>query len=113
MAAFVCDRVLTLARPHIRFLLILDRNSLVCFCKLMTAALECEQKSSNGGFVWIALAAVPLVYVLSIGPVGMVAQRSGGNHTAIRKFYAPIGWLHDNTFMRKPLEAYLDLWGVK
>jgi hypothetical protein len=73
---------------------------------------EREQKSSYGGFVWIALT-VPLFYVLSIGPVAAVAKRSGSRGTAMTQFYAPIIWLHNNTFLRKPLEAYLDLWGVK
>ena len=73
---------------------------------------EREQKSSYGGFVWIALT-VPLVYVLSIGPAAAVAKASGSNHIPIKQFYEPIIWLHDNTFLRKPLEAYLDLWGVR
>jgi hypothetical protein len=56
---------------------------------------------------------VPIAYVLSIGPVAAVGQRSGANPTAIRQFYAPIIWLHGHAFLQKPLEAYLKLWGVK
>jgi hypothetical protein len=73
---------------------------------------EREQRSSHGGFGWIALA-VLLIYVLSIGPVAAIAQRSGSGRTAVRHFYAPIIWLHNNTPLQKPLEAYLGLWGVK
>ena len=70
-----------------------------------------EPKSSIGGFWW--LAALPLLYVLSIGPVGLAAERIGTDPIVIWRFYAPIVWLHGNTFLRKPLEAYLGLWGVK
>jgi hypothetical protein len=79
----------------------------------MTAAAEREQKSGSGWFMWIALAALPLIYGLSIGPTCRVVQRSGANPTVLRQFYAPIVWLHQNTILQKPIEAYLDQWGVK
>lgn len=72
---------------------------------------EREQKSSVSGWLWVILA-VPLVYVLSIGPVAAIAERSGGPPSGVRQVYAPLKWLYDHTFLRKPLEAYLKLWGV-
>ena len=78
----------------------------------MTTAAE--PKSSIGGFWW--LAALPLLYVLSIGPVLKVVQSSGPNpakRSVLRQVYAPVVWLHDHTFLEKPIEAYCGLWGVK
>jgi len=46
----------------------------------------------------------------------VVAERiwpNAAKRNEIRLFYAPIVWLHDYTFLKKPLQAYLDLWGVK
>ena len=80
----------------------------------MTTAAE--PKSSTSGFRWLALAALPLLYVLSIGPVLKVVQRSGNTpakRNALRQVYAPVIWLHDHTFLEKPIEAYVGLWGVK
>lgn len=73
---------------------------------------EREQKSSVSGWVWVILA-VPLVYVLSIGPVAAIAKRSGGPPTAVRQIYKPLEWLYEHhVFFRKPLHEYLKLWGM-
>ncbi len=73
---------------------------------------ECKQKVSYGGFVWVIVAVV-FLYVLSVGPAAMVAEKNGSSATAIRQFYAPVIWLHNHTVMKRPLEVYLDLWGAK
>jgi hypothetical protein len=53
--------------------------------------------------------------VLSIGPVVAIAERANTTQglELLKTVYAPVIWLHDHTILRKPLEAYVELWGVK
>jgi len=72
---------------------------------------ERERKSSSGLLI-LLLCTSPLLYVLSIGPVAMFAQRNGSAAPSpwIRQVYAPLIWLHAHTILEKPLEAYIRLW---
>jgi hypothetical protein len=54
---------------------------------------------------------VPILYVLSIGPVVAVVEKTGTGREAVVIFYAPVIWLHDNTPLEKPLEKYAEFWG--
>jgi len=61
----------------------------------------------------LILVVIALIYVASIGPV--VNFQSKGwlpnpSPPLLADFYAPVGWLYDNTFMRRPLEIYLQWW---
>ena len=73
---------------------------------------ESEQKSVYSVFVWVFII-VPVLYVLSIGPVALMAKGNGSGVSTVKPIYAPVIWLHDHTPLKKPLEAYLGLWGVK
>jgi hypothetical protein len=72
---------------------------------------------SRGSSGWLVIFCVvaPLLYVLSIGPAAALVSRAnnGRNAASLRKIYAPVIWLHDHTVLKKPLEAYVELWGVK
>lgn len=60
--------------------------------------------------------ALPVLYVLSVGPVAKAIELATGDPSPpqwARQFYAPLRWLHDNTPMARPLEWYVALWGVK
>ena len=71
-----------------------------------------EQESRRGGLSWVTLVAfVPVLYALSIGPVGAITKNKPNIPAALRTFYYPLGWLHDHTPLEKPLEAYANLWG--
>jgi hypothetical protein len=51
-------------------------------------------------------------YVVSIGPVIALVQKSGiPPGEPLRLFYMPVEWLHENTPLAKPLEAYAAAWG--
>ena len=63
-----------------------------------------------GLWVWLALLALPLLYVLSSGPVALIMHRAGVGERVLPVVYAPLWWLHKNTTLRKPLEAYDKLW---
>jgi hypothetical protein len=71
---------------------------------------EMKNKSSFVTFFWV-LVVVSMLYVLSIGPVGMLSTRSGSRPAPIMKIYVPVFWLHDNTPFGKPIDAYLKIWG--
>jgi hypothetical protein len=62
-------------------------------------------------FLGIVLALV--LYVLSIGPVGLFCEGAGIGNDVLRKVYLPVIWLHDYTPLQFPLEAYLRLFGLK
>ncbi len=63
---------------------------------------------------WAAvLVMLPLVYMLSMGPVGYVVQRfsvPATMHGPALKFYGPVIWLHDHTSLKGPIESYLEWW---
>ena len=59
------------------------------------------------------LVALPVLYVLSIGPVVAIASKTKTWPGLSQQFYAPVIWLHDHTLLRRPLEIYVALWGVK
>ena len=58
------------------------------------------------------LFALVLIYVLSVGPVALYCEKMHSDAPAVRQFYLPLIWLHDHTVLRRPLEMYLELWGV-
>ena len=60
-----------------------------------------------------ALLLLPVLYVLSIGPVVAAVKRTGKGEDAAMSFYAPVIWLHNNTPLEKPLEWDAELWGWK
>lgn len=74
-----------------------------------------DGKRSRGG-TWVLVTTtivllLPLLYVLSIGPVARcAAARPDDDHAALERFYAPVVWLHDHTFLEQPLEWYVNLW---
>ena len=70
-----------------------------------------EHESRPRGLPWATtIAFVPLLYILSIGPVGALTKNSSA-YSAVRRFYSPVRWLHDHTLLKRPLEAYVNLWG--
>jgi hypothetical protein len=72
-----------------------------------------EQGPGRAGLTWVwVLVCLPLLYVLSMGPVVAVTKNKPVTSlNVIKRFYAPVIWLHDHTFMKKPLEVYTGLWG--
>lgn len=59
----------------------------------------------------ILLAALVLfaLYALSIGPAVRVAGKDTSS-PILQYFYYPLGWLHNHTLLREPLEWYMNLW---
>jgi hypothetical protein len=88
----------------------------------MSEAESATRSTRGSGVVAALLVAVllPLFYVLSVGPVGWAAdsaERAGliSNNGWIDKgltlLYFPLGWLHNNTPLKEPLDSYIKLWG--
>ena len=69
--------------------------------------------SSGSGVSFLIV--VPLLYVLGIGPAAALGSRTNNGRGAavLAKVYAPVNWLHDHTLWKEPLEAYVELWGVR
>jgi hypothetical protein len=82
---------------------------------------ESHEASGRGrGVEFVAVLAVllPLLYCLSIGPVFLVLEKTNYfshtvSHSSVLNFYWPLVWLHEQTFMRHPLDLYVGFWGVK
>ena len=68
----------------------------------------------SGAAVAIALVILlPILYVLSIGPAVMFVGITGTEQQlgpVLEVVYYPVLWLHDNTWLRGPLETYIELW---
>jgi hypothetical protein len=76
--------------------------------------MEAQGELKAGWGIWRWCAVLPLLYVLSIGPAARLMKGSPARFTMqLRAFYYPVIWLHDHTVLKKPLEVYVALWGVK
>lgn len=53
-----------------------------------------------------------VLYVLSVAPVAALAEVLDLPRDSVKRVYAPVRWLHDHTPLRKPLEWYMELWGL-
>ena len=54
---------------------------------------------------------LPVLYVLSSGPVLRLAEETGfPSEDTISIIYAPLVWLYDDTFLEEPLAWYVGLW---
>lgn len=59
------------------------------------------------------LIVLPLVYGLSVGPLGYLLEKFHAPMTwrpYVGAFYHPVIWLHDNTPLKKPIEDYTKWW---
>lgn len=71
-------------------------------------------EDSKAGFspwplvLWPLLLAI--VYFLSVGPALKLLLRDRISERTFVTIYAPIGWLYEKTFMKKPIGMYLHLW---
>lgn len=72
-----------------------------------------SEERKSGLWLLALLPLVPLLYVLSFGPVVMVAGRAGWDKGTIQAVYAPIIWLHRHTPLRGPIQWYGRMWGIQ
>jgi hypothetical protein len=54
---------------------------------------------------------VGFLYALSVGPVAVITKRGWVRTSTFKQAYAPIIWLDDHTLLKKPIDAYVKLWG--
>jgi hypothetical protein len=72
-----------------------------------------SQHQSSGALWTLWILSVPLVYVLSVGPVvrlTMDNSHARGVPEWVDALYRPLGWIHEHTPLEKPLEWYMELW---
>ncbi|OYW29072.1 MAG: hypothetical protein B7Z47_05205 [Chthoniobacter sp. 12-60-6] len=67
----------------------------------------------NTAGLMAVLLLLPLVYLLSIGPMGFLLEKFHvpmSMRSYVLAFYRPVIWLHNNTPLKQPLEAYARWW---
>lgn len=83
-----------------------------------------EQSEATGGkeharkpnaLTWVMyfIIALPVLYLLSTGPMFFVLEKYFASEMAepwTNTFFTPYAWLCDNTPLEKPLEAYTNWW---
>lgn len=72
-----------------------------------------HKPDKNAAGLMALLIVLPLVYGLSIGPVGylLVKFHAPSNwRPYMTAFYQPLIWLGENTSFKEPLEAYVGWW---
>ena len=72
-----------------------------------------NDKDNRSSLLIVGLLSLPFLYILSIAPVAWLYKTMAWSETSIRTFYMPVVWLHDNTFLKEPLEWYLKLFGIR
>jgi hypothetical protein len=77
-------------------------------------AEDVENNNRGRAFAWCGLLIIglPVLYALSIGPVAAITNKTGYQSAAMQ-FYQPVIWLHEHTVLRRPLEIYVGLFGIK
>ncbi len=100
---------------HARLLALGFRTNFMLAMKEEPAPTEYADKNSfPWGRVSLWLFLILTLYVLSIGPVVMLSDRGYFRSAAAEKclttIYSPLIWAYENTFLRKPLKKYVDLW---
>lgn len=72
-----------------------------------------DETTGKSGKTWLYvvgwLASLLLVYVLSLGPVFVLAVRKALPEEVLNA-YAPVGWVVDATDTKAMLLAYLNVW---
>ena len=71
-----------------------------------------ERSSKRITVAIIVAIAVPVLYFLSMPPVILLWLKMGWPPEPLGTFYAPVVWLHENTFLREAINLYLRLWGL-
>ena len=74
-----------------------------------------SSRNSRSAGVATALIALPIVYVLSIGPVAYWVEgrgwfRSPAADAALSLIYAPLMLIVDSTGLTEPFDRYLEWW---
>ena len=70
---------------------------------------EAPNSSSSNRLVLI-IVLLPVLYLLSVGPAIRYQRSLLWAQPFLEKFYSPLLWLHENTLLRAPLDAYARLW---
>lgn len=86
---------------------------------IMEASTQKSQRESKRESSGAAVAALlllvllflPILYVLSLGPVIWIVNRTGMEPGVFTVIYAPLEWLHEESeFAKWVLDAYIKLW---
>lgn len=71
---------------------------------------ENKNEKHRGFEIVMAVAiALPLLYLLSIGPAEVICMKHPNCCPVFHAFYLPVNWLHGQTVLRAPMEWYVEL----
>lgn len=62
-------------------------------------------------YIPLALVLLPVLYVVSIGPVIAFVEWKGLPYEPFETFYMPVIWLYEHTPLKTPLTWWAKLWG--
>jgi hypothetical protein len=67
-----------------------------------------DETHKGNSLRWLVLLvlAIPLLYVLSLGPAAYMVERTDMCRAVADVACRPVIWLHRNTPLRKPIDAY-------
>jgi hypothetical protein len=68
---------------------------------------EARARRSYGFWVAAGVALAPMLYVWSVGPAAYLVERTDTGRVVADIAYGPLIWLHRNTPLRKPINAYI------
>ena len=73
-----------------------------------------DEAPEKSGKTWLylvgLLVSLPLLYVLSTGPVVVLAARGMIPESFIEAVYQPLIWFIDKTGQREPIDSYVEAW---
>ena len=68
-----------------------------------------KSSRSQLGCLVLFIIALPVLYLLSSGPVFRLFIVMEWDIEIFRSIYTPVTWLHENTFLKEPIEWYARL----
>jgi hypothetical protein len=73
-----------------------------------------EETTSKSGKTWLYvvgwLVSIPLLYVLSVGPIAVLVHRKLVPVSAVEPAYTPLFWLFEKTHTGEAMTAYMEAW---
>jgi hypothetical protein len=72
-----------------------------------------SQAKSSTTIWWVSVLLVPILYILSAGPIVRLTMSKSHPQRApewVETLYAPVEWLYEHTPLEKPLEEYMEWW---
>lgn len=84
---------------------------LLATSRRLRAVFSRFSKTNRYGLLVVLSLGFITIYVISVGPVVAMVEYMDRYRGVAWVVYWPVSWLHDRTFLEKPLEWYSGIWG--